>query len=676
MTRARWSGMNAAMLMVACGTAAADVQRELITVSGRPAGTTGGLFSTFGNARLNEQGEVLFWARQTANDPVNNDECTGAIPIGLGGTLFTTRGATDSVPIGCGSRTDVWFEFTDLSGAPSTSVQFYLAGAEFSQAALGVYQNNCTVQTLITCATNGSIATVGFGEGMRTIKLRVGSSIPGQSGDGLLVARQLTGGPLIGVINSQVDGKVWLKDGAGLGVIWSEGAAAAFDPTLVHESVGIAAFTGWGSAVTGAVQAGSPYATTRGAVMSLAQGGAGAGVLAIDTVPANPPYSPTIPGPASLSESGSAAYALLDGSGVVYGATAHATGTAAPGLAGLTWLHFDQPAESASGKVAWRSRLAGPGVTDANDVALWKDPGTGPALVVRSGQQAPGNKPGVVFGQIGADVGVDGAGGVAFWGELSGPGIGVGNREGVWSDRGGTLAAVVRAGQTADVPHGAVFATFSRRPMVNARGDVALVAYVAGGDSTTGSNSAIWVFRADGSRRLVVREGDAAPGGAEGVVFATFSDPVINDRGDVAFTATLRGAGVTPQTAQALYFGGAERGLVPIARSGEVVVVAGGSRTVREVLFGTGRPQAGHGQFNSGATLLYELVFTDRSTALVKSEVTCRADFDRSGIVSVPDIFAYLSAWFVQAPEAEWDGSAPIDVADLFAFLAQWFGGC
>jgi hypothetical protein len=29
---------------------------------------------------------------------------------------------------------------------------------------------------------------------------------------------------------------------------------------------------------------------------------------------------------------------------------------------------------------------------------------------------------------------------------------------------------------------------------------------------------------------------------------------------------------------------------------------------------------------------------------------TCRADFDRSGAVGVPDIFAFLSAWFVGCP--------------------------
>ncbi len=54
----------------------------------------------------------------------------------------------------------------------------------------------------------------------------------------------------------------------------------------------------------------------------------------------------------------------------------------------------------------------------------------------------------------------------------------------------------------------------------------------------------------------------------------------------------------------------------------------------------------------------------------------CPADFDCSGGVGVPDIFAFLSAWFSNQPAANFDGVAGIGVPDIFAFLSAWFDGC
>ncbi|MBX3404789.1 MAG: hypothetical protein KF699_15375 [Phycisphaeraceae bacterium] len=59
----------------------------------------------------------------------------------------------------------------------------------------------------------------------------------------------------------------------------------------------------------------------------------------------------------------------------------------------------------------------------------------------------------------------------------------------------------------------------------------------------------------------------------------------------------------------------------------------------------------------------------------------CPADFDRDGEVGVPDIFAFLTAWFAgpaspEAWRADVDGSCAADVQDIFAFLGAWFAGC
>lgn len=54
----------------------------------------------------------------------------------------------------------------------------------------------------------------------------------------------------------------------------------------------------------------------------------------------------------------------------------------------------------------------------------------------------------------------------------------------------------------------------------------------------------------------------------------------------------------------------------------------------------------------------------------------CVADFDENGTVQVPDIFAFLSAWFAGDSAADIDGVPGIGVPDIFAFLSLWFAGC
>jgi hypothetical protein len=51
----------------------------------------------------------------------------------------------------------------------------------------------------------------------------------------------------------------------------------------------------------------------------------------------------------------------------------------------------------------------------------------------------------------------------------------------------------------------------------------------------------------------------------------------------------------------------------------------------------------------------------------------CPADFDGSGNVDVPDIFAFLSAWFTQDPRAWFFQGSPGGVPAIFSFLSAWF---
>ncbi len=60
----------------------------------------------------------------------------------------------------------------------------------------------------------------------------------------------------------------------------------------------------------------------------------------------------------------------------------------------------------------------------------------------------------------------------------------------------------------------------------------------------------------------------------------------------------------------------------------------------------------------------------------VPADATCAADFDQNGSLEVPDIFAYLAAWFAEDRAADFDNNGLLAVPDIFAFIAAWFAGC
>jgi hypothetical protein len=79
----------------------------------------------------------------------------------------------------------------------------------------------------------------------------------------------------------------------------------------------------------------------------------------------------------------------------------------------------------------------------------------------------------------------------------------------------------------------------------------------------------------------------------------------------------------------------------------------------------------------SGANSSFAGVGTSCNDPGNNTSPCCRADFNQDTDVAVPDIFAFLSAWFAGDASANFDGegSSPT-VPDIFAFLSAWFAGC
>lgn len=81
----------------------------------------------------------------------------------------------------------------------------------------------------------------------------------------------------------------------------------------------------------------------------------------------------------------------------------------------------------------------------------------------------------------------------------------------------------------------------------------------------------------------------------------------------------------------------------------------------------------------SGPNTVYVSGSPDCNAAGVNTTPCCRADFNKTGGISVQDIFDYLGAWFAGSTSADFtgNGAGMPTVQSIFDYLAAWFtGGC
>ncbi len=115
--------------------------------------------------------------------------------------------------------------------------------------------------------------------------------------------------------------------------------------------------------------------------------------------------------------------------------------------------------------------------------------------------------------------------------------------------------------------------------------------------------------------------------------------------------------------------------------SGDFIVTLGGAPTgvcCRGATCNTGVAQAAC--LPSGAAgARFVTTSTTCNAANNNTSPCCYADYDKSGALSVSDIFAYLTDWFALRPAAVIGGNGttgtPV-VQNIFSFLSAWFAGC
>jgi hypothetical protein len=203
------------------------------------------------------------------------------------------------------------------------------------------------------------------------------------------------------------------------------------------------------------------------------------------------------------------------------------TGSQAPGMpdgvvfSGRFSAGFTSPAFNNAGRMAFVGRVTGAGIDFTNDTGIWSDVAGSLALIVRSGDPAPGMPDGVKFGSLHSLLtgpALNDAGQLAFFASLAGVGVDSTNDLSLWSGAPGSLALVARRGDHAPgTEDGVVFRLSSAIPplVLNATGQTAFVARLEGSGISDSNDQGIWATDRSGVLQLIAREGDlleVAPG--------------------------------------------------------------------------------------------------------------------------------------------------------------------
>ena len=247
------------------------------------------------------------------------------------------------------------------------------------------------------------------------------------------------------------------------------------------------------------------------------------------------------------------------------------SGDATPGIAG-SFSFSSTPMLNDAGHTAFLGSFTGTGVTSANNQGIFTEgAGSGFALIAREGDDAPGTGLGVNFDDLLRPVLTSNNGTTAFISSLNGTGVNSLNDRGIFSDGGGNgLALIAREGNAAPGTAPGVGFGFLGKPVLNNVGQTAFFASLRGTGITGANDHAIFSEGSGNGLTLVAREGDAAPGGAPQVFFGSlFVNPVLNTSGQTAFRAELTGAGINPSNDSGIYREGMAGGLLLVAREGD-----------------------------------------------------------------------------------------------------------
>jgi hypothetical protein len=255
-------------------------------------------------------------------------------------------------------------------------------------------------------------------------------------------------------------------------------------------------------------------------------------------------------------------------------------------------------------------------------ISSWT-PGGGTVLIVSQGQAVPPGTPGTAsFGALQFPA-LNNAGDIAFFDNASGGRHWVRNPN-------GTYRLAARIGVHAPgTPAGINFSALNESFQLNSAGHIATWARVAGPGVDSTNNEGIWAEQF-GGLNLVARVGDLAPGTPAGVQFTDLNQLSLNAAGQVAFTGTVGGPGITQFNDRGIWAQQPDGTLKLIVREGDVIDVDNGPtvdlRTVavldaQNFFFESGNEDGRASMFNDSSQLVFAASFFDNSSGVFVSNL-------------------------------------------------------
>jgi hypothetical protein len=228
------------------------------------------------------------------------------------------------------------------------------------------------------------------------------------------------------------------------------------------------------------------------------------------------------------------------------------------------------------GHVAIASLLAGPGVTEENNLALWMGAPDDLQLRVRSGDEAIG-LPGVRFGPVFGPR-LNNADTMLFSSFLAGASIDASNDRSLWQQKSsGEMRLVIRKGDSLPgLADGAVVDSVLVAAM-DASDNVGMTALLRGDAIDDSNRNIVNYYQPAHGLRIVARTGASAFDGTGNIRFEAFgSDVIMNEQGWMIFTARLIGDGITINNNDGIWAYHPDHGRHLLAREGDEVEVAPG----------------------------------------------------------------------------------------------------
>jgi hypothetical protein len=241
-------------------------------------------------------------------------------------------------------------------------------------------------------------------------------------------------------------------------------------------------------------------------------------------------------------------------------------GQAVPGVPDATYGFIEPASIGQGGHVVIHgqvSRVAQP----ANDYAIITGLPGELELLVRRGMPAPLANPGDVFDSFTRNqlrICPDGT--VAFQAILNG----IAGPEGVWVGKPGAFApSFIEGHQAPGFPEGAVFEGNFDWACNGAGGVVALRAKVEGGGAGFGNDFGVWLG-SPGALELLAREDHVSQLGP-GIIFQRLApvEPSLNGLGEICFTASMSGSGISLDNNEVLFKGDSPTSLVKVLQESD-----------------------------------------------------------------------------------------------------------